>query len=279
MITTFITDKNAGSFLPAVSNEALIDCDLFIGVIDEAADMAVGVLGAEAVYDHSLAIRFIYVDDNYRRLGAGTALIKRLKDVAFKLNAASLVCTHIRSEESDGVYELLEACGFMTDAVDVPVYASRLEDIEIKSIKSRYTVRNLKSVYVEEWAELMKDWSMGSIKGGNGEPADIYERSFYDPLHSYLAYSGSSVAGELLCVREPEGIWVTHLGARGDDANAIMHALILKAVTDAGEDLAPDTRIFVSTDSPRMLSIFNNLTKDQNVRTGDSITQFCEIMS
>lgn len=277
MITTLITQSNSASFLPVVSDEALYDCDLFIGAIDETKDMAVGVLGVEAVYDHSLAIRYIYVDEDYRRMGAGTALLKRLKDVASKMDAASLICTHINSSESNGVYELLSSAGFEEDLDSVPVYSADLADIEVRGVKSKYRIIQLKSLYSEEWADFIKDWSMGSIKNPEGDTADIFERGFYDPLHSYMAYSGSLLVGELLSVKTPDGYWISHFGARGDDANAIMYELIVKAVSYARENLDEGTQITICTDSSKMLNIFNNLTRDRSIKTGESVTQFYDM--
>ena len=91
MTGTLITEDNADFFMPAVGTNALVNSDVFIGVVDEETDTACGVLSAEAVGDRTLAIRWIYVDESRRKKGAGRELINTLRKWLQRLRQ-SLLC-------------------------------------------------------------------------------------------------------------------------------------------------------------------------------------------
>ena len=101
MVGTLITEENADSFVPAVGNYALINSDVFIGVADDETDTACGVLAAEAVGDHTLAIRWILVEESMRRKGAGTELVSFLQGICREIEANAIVYSGIFNESGD----------------------------------------------------------------------------------------------------------------------------------------------------------------------------------
>ena len=112
MIGTIINEQNSNMFLSAIPEDILPDSDVRIGVIDEESDTACGVLTAEAIGGHILAIRYIFVDEKMRLRGAGRELVNTLIEVAEAIDAEGIVCVHSVGNESDGVVELLASCGF-----------------------------------------------------------------------------------------------------------------------------------------------------------------------
>ena len=82
MTGTLINETNSDMFLPAVPDQALVTSDIFVGVTDDETDTACGVLAAEAIGEHTLAIRFMWVAEDYRGRGAGRELVYTLMEVA-----------------------------------------------------------------------------------------------------------------------------------------------------------------------------------------------------
>ena len=66
MTGTLINETNSEYFLPAVPTEILLSTDIFVGVTDDETDTACGVLAAAAIGDHVIAIRFMWVPEEYR---------------------------------------------------------------------------------------------------------------------------------------------------------------------------------------------------------------------
>lgn len=112
MQATIITERNADYFLGVVDTESLVNSDVFIGAVDEESDAAGGVLAAGAGGDHTLAIRYIFVDEDSRRKGAGRAMISLLIDAAEDMDAEAVVCALVISEEELEIRDFLLSCGF-----------------------------------------------------------------------------------------------------------------------------------------------------------------------
>ena len=112
MQATVITERNADCFLGAIDTAALVNSDIFIGAVDEESDAAVGVLAAGAGGDHTLALRYIFVDEGSRRKGAGRAMISLLIDAAEDMDAEAVLCALVISEEELEIRDFLLSCGF-----------------------------------------------------------------------------------------------------------------------------------------------------------------------
>ena len=113
MQATIINENNSEAFLGAVDTESLVNSDLFFGAVDEKSDAAVGVLAVGAGGNHTLAIRFIYVDEEYRRQGAGSSMLSLLTEVAYDMEAEAIVCALFISEEELEIRDFLLAYGFL----------------------------------------------------------------------------------------------------------------------------------------------------------------------
>ena len=112
MQATVITERNADCFLGAIDTVSLVNSDIFIGAVDEESDAAVGVLAAGAGGDHTLAIRYIFVDEDSRGKGAGRAMISLLIDAAEDMDAEAVLCALVISEEELEIRDFLLSCGF-----------------------------------------------------------------------------------------------------------------------------------------------------------------------
>ncbi|MBR1630032.1 MAG: hypothetical protein IJ679_12340 [Lachnospiraceae bacterium] len=110
---TLITETEAEYFLSAVSDEALMVSDLFIGVVDAETKTACGILSAEVMPNHILAIRSIYIEETHRKQGAAQTLLQFLACLAKNTNTTALVCSYSLSDEAEDTFShLLSHCGF-----------------------------------------------------------------------------------------------------------------------------------------------------------------------
>ncbi len=199
---TLITAEGESVFMETVDAEVRKECDFFIGVYDENTDTACGVMAVEAVGGHTLAIRYIYVDEKWRRRGAGTELIDMLRDIAPHIEAEAIVCSFTRGNISDGIAELLASCGFAeTPEMSSSIYRIDLSDLEIKKSKKVSELVRIKSIGAEEWKSFPEEWKNA---GGDeaGYEALAEEKDRYDAERSYLALNekGSPVGfGLVVC--------------------------------------------------------------------------------
>ena len=224
---TLITGENESVFLEAVDAELRKECDFFIGVYDEDTDTACGILAAEAVGGHTLAIRYIYVDEKWRRQGAGTELIDTLMDIASHIEAEAIVCSFTRGNISDGIAELLASCGFgKTPELSAPIYRIDLSDLEFKKTKKAGPLVSIKNIGDEEWKSLSDEWKKA---GGDeaGYEALKDEKDRYDEERSYLAMDENGAPVGLCLVTSQNGEYMLEtVGAIKENATDVISSFL-----------------------------------------------------
>ena len=130
MIATIISDDNISAFIPGYA-EKIEDDDLFIGVYDETDDTACGALMATRISDDTVRIVDMHVSEEYRRQGAGTAMITYLQEFAYEAGIETLLCTHEREYDIDPVSAFLEKNGFAEDEdKTLNVYSVTVTDLK-----------------------------------------------------------------------------------------------------------------------------------------------------
>ena len=70
MLATIIDESNRQVFFPDGNEPA--GCSLFIGAVHEETDTACGILGVDSTEDSGIAIRYLYVAEEYRRMGTAS---------------------------------------------------------------------------------------------------------------------------------------------------------------------------------------------------------------
>ncbi len=269
MTGTIINESNSDLFLPAVPDEALVSSDIFVGVTDGETDTACGVLAAEAIGDHTIAIRFMWVAEEYRGRGAGTELVYTLMEAAEAMDASSVVCVHSRGNISDGVAETLTGCGFAIDDEQTsPIYAVSISELntghktdqESKSTDTGLKIRRLSKVDD-------KQWQVGSVKWkeNDGPLAGLRalsrRRSSYNQQLSFVALDDKEdIAGVLLGICDGNEYELQALSAMGNQAPRILLALIDHAIDVVARELGEEVRIIVSPVAPRSMELLEQLT-------------------
>ena len=236
MIQTLITEENADRFLPAVGDWALMHGDVLLGAVEEETDTACGVLAAEAISDHVLAVRWLYVDEGMRRRGAGRALIQGLKELADEIGADAVVCSFVRSGEQDAVSALLRSCDLVEeDEQPVPVYSYRISDMQ-GAPEETGTVRILpfQSLSEKDWAKLEEAWQ-DEAAYEERLSGFLLDRAFCDQGNSFVAYDKEGMPIGILAVSaEEQGFWIEEFYVRGRRMEKTGEALLCALIRQAG---------------------------------------------
>ena len=113
LLTPIDLDKFGHLFPPYLLNELPAD-EILLGCIKEDPLDAAGILMAHPV-EGELFVDWIYVDEPYRRQGAGKAMLDILVDTADESGAVDGV-TVVFSQNQEHMEPFLEACGSVKDA-------------------------------------------------------------------------------------------------------------------------------------------------------------------
>ena len=278
MTGTLINESNSDLFLPAVPTEELVTSDLFIGVTDDETDTACGVLAAAAIGDHTLAIRYMWVAEEYRGRGAGTELVLTLMEAAESMDAASVVCAHSRGNISDGVAETLEKCGFVRDDEQTsPIYAVSISELGdgVKGAgdKAPAGIRICPLSRIDD-----KQWQVGGLnwRSSDGPAAGLKafgrRRGSYDTGLSFAALDKQeNIVGLLLGTRKGSEYEFQTLSAMGEQAPRILLALIDHALGKAADVLGNEGRIIVSPVSASSMNLFDQITEGAYIMIGETV--------
>ncbi|MBR6390558.1 MAG: GNAT family N-acetyltransferase [Lachnospiraceae bacterium] len=278
MTGTLINESNSDLFLPAVPSEELITSDLFIGVTDEETDTACGVLAAAAIGDHTLAIRYIWVAEEYRGRGAGTELVLTFMEAAEIMDAASAVCVHSRGNVSDGVAETLEKCGFVRDDEQTsPIYAVSIselgEGVKGAGDKAPAGIRICPLSKIDD-----KQWQVSGLnwRSSDGPAAGLKafgrRRGSYDTELSFVALDKQEdISGLLLGIRKGSEYELQTLSAMGEQTPRILLALIAHALGKAAHVLGNEGRIIVSPVTSTSMKLFDQITGGAYIMVGETV--------
>ncbi len=278
MVATLITEANSDFFLPAVSTEELMNSDFFLGVYDEETDTACGVLAAEAIEGHTIAIRNLYVDGEWRGRGAGRTLVEALLELAYDMGAGSVVCAHSRPNESDGIAELLEACHFIHDEEeDSPIYSVRVGDclrlskpgIEEKKEYGSFTA--LDEISEEKWQKLAFLWSE---EGGNeyGSFALQWPKERYLGSCSFIAFDEKGRPEALLLMIEADGgLKLDAFACLNQYSPTGLIALSKRGVEAIIKEKGEDEQVIVSTVSKNGDKLLDEISEGAKLQVGATV--------
>ena len=260
-----LTRENERMFLETIPRDVLKYNDLFLGAIDEDTDTACGVLAALIDEEASLVITYIYVAEGYRMKGAGSELIKALKEYAAAGQAEMISCVHAREPLGDGVYELLDSCGFVTfEEATTKVYSISLSDIDIPQKEAVSDIVPLKDISHTQWNLYEK--KMKELDADD-------EEGYYLPL-APRDYDMGKVKGALLADTDKNGINLDHLRVFGEEAYPVMLDLIITAAEAVREKIFEDVQILFSPLSDEHKKLMDERTGDRANIHSEAVVQF-----
>ncbi len=284
MIGTLINDSNRKLYISAFPDDIMPFSDVLIGVYDEESDTACGVLSAEAIGRHILAIRHIYVHENWRRKGAGRELVNTLIRVVDEIKASVISCSHSRENSSDGIVELLESCGFArNEELTEPIFGIYLRDIKkpetlLAGKIEGLTFKSLSKIDKKTWQSQGYVWQS---KGGslNGEKAFSYSMDAFERDFSFVALDKNmDIVGMLLGVRSEKGYELKVLSAIGKYAPNILYALVNLAAEIGRMRLGEDTMVFCRPEQKDTLGLLEYISGGKYETVGETVQYTYEVL-
>ena len=271
-IATFIDETNGNLFLPAVSLENLVACDVFVGVVEVETDTACGVLAAESMRDSSggivLAIREIFVDEAYRRKGAGSCLIRFLQDVAKDLGVDALTCTFLESDRN--VSRFLKKTGFFDGKQKETLYECVLSDLSQKAGSTGLTHKPLSRIKSTEWDAI--------VRIAEKRDYAVNVRSSYDPKISTAVFDKEEkLQGALLISEGEDGLFVEAMLPFLENNNSQLSELLYGAYESAIKTRPPETKIMTAVHDDFAQELYILDVAKINAKKADNIVTYtCE---
>ena len=271
-IATLIDETNGSLFLPTVSLENLVASDVFIGVVEVETDTACGVLAAESMHDAEggilLAIREIFVDEAYRRKGAGRCLIRFLQDAAADWGAGALTCTFLESDKN--VSRFLKQMGFYEEKQKDTLYECALSDLSQMAGSTGLTHKPLSKLKDKEWDTLMQ------VAEKRGYAVNV--RSYYDPKISTAVFDQEEkLQGAFLISVGEDGLFAEAMLPFTENNISELSELLYGAYESAVKLYAPEMKVFVSIHDDLAQEFYILDVAKINAKKTDSIvTYICE---
>lgn len=237
MVATYKTKDNADSFIKVLPQDVIEACSIIIGAVDEDTDTACGVLAASAENEDTIAIRFIYVHEDYRRRGAGRIMLRALQDTALSLEAGSIVCSFFDAdEEMGGVKGLLDATGFWKEDEELHLLGGDVSSFIPPSVKKAYSYKSLSGLSREEW----NTFYLENEKRDNAPSP----RKLYQPDCSVFAYDNGVLRGALLARPMKDGILLDDTRTGYKSENDLWYSLLDESIKRA-KKISPKANVYV----------------------------------
>ncbi len=265
MLAILVSEENANSFLEFLPKDMLSQNDVFFGVVDEDTDTACGIVAAQALSKFLLSISYIYVDEAYRRKGAGRALIDALLEFCQISSFSALMCEHRESFDKNDmlISSFLRNYGFNSlDYTRNITYSVKVGAIHIEKKKLPGKVIPLKKIpqhsfdlYSKKIKALEKKDKTGAIT--ELENIDSYNREF----SLFYQDNNDNTMGALLIKANPKGLYLNELQAIGNNVPKIIYSLLQKMDEITKQNLPPNTSIFINSTSEHIIHSIETITE------------------
>lgn len=271
-IATLIDEANGSLFLPAVSLENLVASDVFVGVVEVETDTACGVLAAESLHDTQggivLAIREVFVEESYRKKGAGRCLIRFLQDAAPAWGVGALACTFLESNKT--VSRFLKKTGFYEEKHKDTLYECELSDLSQMAGSTGLTYKPLSKMKGPEWDTL--------VKVAEKRNYAMNVRSSYDPKISTAVFDKEEkLQGAILISEGEDGLFVEAMLPFAENNNSQLSELLHGAYESAIKVRPPETKVSVAVHDDLAQELYILDVAKINAKKTDSIVTYtCE---
>ena len=279
MKSTLITEDNAHLFIEGVPKDVQGSADLLLGAIDEETDTACGVLAAAVDDDNSVQITFIYVAEKFRRKGAGTELIKTLQEIAADNRSSEISCVHTKTAISDGVYELLEKCGFVLfDLATVKTYEVRAGDVYIPGPGLSYQILPVSDLTKAQWRDLSEKVSKLEKQDETGWVLPLRDIEGYDKKHSFVSFSeDGKMTGALLVSASAGVLSIDGLYSFGRNEEKLKEDLVAAAKEAVEEDLSEDTVVLMCPYTDEQLKEMDRICGGKEIKREETVVQILSL--
>ncbi len=270
-----VTEENKEMFLGVVPGEVLEVSHLYLGAIDEDTDTACGVLAAMVDVDGNLLLTYVFVAEDFRMMGAGKELIEALKELAADGEAKEISCIHEKMADSDGVYELLDSCGFTEfELATTSTYEVLLRDLVLPNKKVTSKIVPLSALSDEQWLTYYRKINMLDEMDDTGNVTSLSKRENYDGDHSVAYIDGDGqVMGALILSFDGDAIYVEGLRVLGENMEMVTLDLIISGIQRAKAGFSGDMPVVMSPFYHEQMALLSRFSDGRVKKRSDTVVQ------
>ncbi|MBP3198916.1 MAG: GNAT family N-acetyltransferase [Butyrivibrio sp.] len=195
-----VTEKEEKFILPYVPVEFLNRGNLIVGCVDDKGT-CVGV-SIFQIREDTMSLRYIYVAMDYRRKGAGCAMIDFYSRVAKRNNIKGLEVNFFLDDDTESLIKFFMAMDFSYDKSRdnmCPEFTTTLNELlkNIPAIKRQkdYALSKLEDV-TDKMYYIAKNELQKHSKHGNFIP--LLSKESYDGRFSYMAFQNQELKGGIM---------------------------------------------------------------------------------
>ena len=271
MKAVLVVDENLNSFAPALEAAACGTGDICFGAVDDTTDTACGVMSTEVIPGRIIAISYIYVHPDYRRRGAGRAMVDLLMEFASANGIPSLQCRREVTGEPDDVTEFFGALGFKGDESDHPLlYSLRVGDLrKTRASGFKGRVEAVSALTYRAWTQCEEMLDM-----------PFPWRSAVDEELSFIASDADlTPRGILFTCREKGGVRILNFGVTGEQPQLTAEALFEHAIAAARSALPAEAPVFAEISDESEAHDLFRLSGDRAQPEGQVVNMKLEMAS
>ena len=253
--TTIIDDSNKRVFIEALSDEAIAQADLILGLYEAESDTACGVLAARGLIDggqdkFALAVMEIIIAEEYESKESRSTLLRGLQDLAAEAGFTAVYYSEfIDDKDSEKLTELLTDTGFYREEKELPLYEFGIKDIKAGNPESDMGCLTIDQLSDQQWEAFKEDAS--------GYSFEIEDRAYYDPKTStFLVDEDGNIQGGLLTSIRMGDLFIEGVAAYGGDERALINDLIFWGYSAAKKSLSSNANVYIYMFTDRIYNKF-----------------------
>ncbi len=260
MIQAFmVSQRESALIIPFIPDSLRSRGDLFLGCVDEE-----NVVCAAAVFqtdDIHLKLIYIYVVSEYRRCGAGTAMLDMGHRIGLRRGLLGMEVDFFRDMDTSGLYGFFKAAGFEEDDdVTAMETVTLLEELDrsltpfAKKAKSGAEIISLGRISKNMY------FDMQNLLREHGDEDDVFTllpMDCYEKDLSFFAYMDKKPVGGIVLQKLSEDeLKLSYLWAFGGNTSKLVADLMLHALNEVMLDYPWTTKIRIigiNDNSKRMI--------------------------
>ena len=233
---------------------------LAVGALSEGTPVAAVI--AQLLEDGTADVKSVYVDEDYRRAGIGTELIKGILSLSRDLlaqtvdieNANLEVCVRVQyvfpKNDLDDFEAWLKKVGFsdFADYPDIYMFEDRLPEVNVKQPEAVHPLSDIPDVAEDEMVNLLREMGIA-------------------PVPQYSFYSGDVAEPDIMLLAESSDMESFRLlSVAADESGSENQYLSLAAkVFDEVRKTQPDAVVFVDSGKNLYPDLWKKLAKKSGV--------------
>lgn len=245
-----------------------------LGAIEENTACGIIALRAENTIFN---IQYIYVAEEFRRKGIGTALLESVHEVAKQCGMDVLYCQYAENDDTESLIKCLQKNLFSRDDNDSPIYKVLFKDISVKLLDREPRVFEgdilpLSDVISGVWKSFK--YRLEQLAAHEDNIPEIEDKAVYDQEVSFLLERKGEAEGCILIKRQ-EGNYVLACFCVLGHVNPLnMMGLFQASYQVMKNRCNPETEITINALTETTKKVVQSLTEGNAKQVGTATTWY-----